>query len=188
MRVQTTNPNKKTAIIIAALALVLIVAGIVYAMDQRNKQYATEQYGTPDTNPSSDTPNSDKDQNSSSPSISNDKTPTEPTTPSNDITPSTPIGTFVSNHRPNLDGSPRPNIINSTCTTTPGVTCYIRFTKGSEVKTLLPQTTDGSGNTAWTWNINDIGLSVGDWQIEAVAKNGSKEAVAKDPTPLMVES
>ena len=186
--------SKKKIIAIVLLVLLvlgLVGAGVAYAINQRNKQEAAENYGSDITTPSEDTPDADKNENSSSPSISNSKDEdgdeTDSAPAQNNTPPATPIGTFVSNHQPNLDGSPRPSTINSTCTTSARITCFIRFTKGQEVRTLAAQTTDASGNTAWTWNINDIGLGEGEWQIEAVARNGSVDATASDPTPLKVE-
>lgn len=106
--------------------------------------------------------------------------------PAADTPPVTPYGTFVSNHRPNLSGSPAPNQENSVCQTTPGVTCEIRFTKDGETKTLGPSKVGSDGFVSWDWKLQDIGLTQGTWQIQAVARNGTKTATATDPAALEV--
>lgn len=107
-------------------------------------------------------------------------------TPDTDITPTTPIGTFVSNHRPNLSGSPAPNTMTSTCSTTPGSKCTIEFTKGNITKSLPNKIADGNGNISWDWELQDVGLTVGEWQVTAVASNGNNIAKASDSIPLIV--
>lgn len=107
--------------------------------------------------------------------------------PSPSVQPATPTGQFVSNHRPNLRGTPAPNTETSACTSTPGVKCKITFTSGSTVKSLPLQQTDGNGNTLWSnWTLQSIGLTTGSWQVAAVAINGPKTATAKDITPLVI--
>jgi|SRR3990167_7866774 len=107
------------------------------------------------------------------------------TVPTN-TNPSTPSGTFVSNHRPNLDGQPAPNQMNSVCKTTPGVTCEIRFTKDGQTKTLGPSRVGGDGYVSWDWALQDIDLTEGVWQIEAIAMNVDKTSRTKDPVALEV--
>jgi hypothetical protein len=108
--------------------------------------------------------------------------------PSSSVQPTTPTGEFVSNHSPNLSGSPAPNTETSVCTTTPGVECQIKFTSGSVVKVLPAQQTDGNGNTLWnSWTLQSIGLTVGNWSITALASNGSKTAIAQDPMQLVIK-
>lgn len=97
-----------------------------------------------------------------------------------------PNGNFVSNHSPNLSGQPAPNSIVSACSTTPGASCYITFTKGSNVITLKSQTTDANGNTSWSWNLQDNQFTVGDWQITAYATLAGKTLSTTDPVPLKV--
>jgi hypothetical protein len=112
---------------------------------------------------------------------------TPATAPNSGVQPATPTGQFVSNHQPNLSGSPTPNTETSTCTTTPGAECKITFTKGTVVKSLPAQNTDENGNTIWSnWNLQSVGLTAGSWQVAAVAFNGSKTASATDATTLVV--
>jgi hypothetical protein len=109
------------------------------------------------------------------------------TTPSSSVQPTAPVGEFVSDHKPNLSGSPAPNTETSTCTTTAGVQCQITFTSGSTTKSLPAQTTNAQGNTAWNnWTLQSIGLTAGTWKITAVATNGSQTASTTDVTDLTV--
>lgn len=97
-----------------------------------------------------------------------------------------PRGNFVSNHRPNLGGSPAPNRIASVCTTTSGATCVINFTKDGVTKSLPAQTTDRGGSTYWDWKLQDIGLTEGAWKVTATATLGSQSQSADDAINLEV--
>lgn len=102
-------------------------------------------------------------------------------------TPTAPIGTFISNHRPNLSGSPAPSQETSTCTTTPGAECRIEFTKDGVTKVLPAKKTDQNGNVNWSnWNIQDIGLTAGTWKVTVIASNGSLNSSTVDATDLVV--
>jgi hypothetical protein len=110
-------------------------------------------------------------------------TTVDPTTPL-----TTPNGNFISNHSPNLSGSPHPNTIQSVCNTTPGATCTIVFTKGGVTRQLPAQTTDKGGAAYWTWKLQDIGLTQGSWTVTAKATLGSQTKTASDVTNLEVGS
>lgn len=97
-----------------------------------------------------------------------------------------PIGDFVSNHHPNLVGSPSPNLISSVCTTTPGASCQINFTKGGITKSLYAQTTDEGGSAYWDWKLQDIGITTGSWSIEATASLNGQIKSTKDTSNLEV--
>lgn len=97
---------------------------------------------------------------------------------------SAPSGSFVSNHHPSL--SAPANTMNSVCRTNVGITCQINFTKGSELKTLGPDTVGSDGTISWEWKLQDIGLSAGTWQIQAVAKSASQTVTTNDPLALEV--
>lgn len=101
-------------------------------------------------------------------------------------TPLAPVGVFVSNHHPNLSGSPAPNTESSTCTTTPNVKCQITFTMDGVTKTLPSKITDENGNTSWSWDIKEIGLTEGAWKVTAVAINGDKTATSEDALYLEI--
>jgi hypothetical protein len=98
-----------------------------------------------------------------------------------------PSGDFVSNHHPNLSGTPAPNTISSVCTTTPGAQCTITFSKGGVIKSLPVQTTDREGSTYWNWKLQDIGLSQGTWEIKAIATLGAQTKSATDAISLEVQ-
>lgn len=106
--------------------------------------------------------------------------------PGDDSAIITPTGAFVSNHRPSLSGSVQQLDEQSVCNTSPAIKCYIRFSKGSEVKTLDTQTTDANGSALWSWNIKSSGLSAGTWTVEAVASNNSDSKTATDPINLVI--
>ncbi len=97
-----------------------------------------------------------------------------------------PSGNFVSNHHPNLDGSPAPNLMSSDCTTSPGATCTISFTKGGATKSLPAKTADAGGTAYWNWKLQDYGLTQGKWTIKATATLGSQSKTAADAQPLEV--
>lgn len=107
--------------------------------------------------------------------------------PSANATLIAPTGTFVSNHRPNLGGSPAPNEEQSTCNTTPGATCQISFTYNGVTKSLPAQTADSGGATYWTWDLQDIGLTEGSWQIQATARLNGKTLTGSDALKLEVQ-
>jgi hypothetical protein len=121
--------------------------------------------------------------------VSNDSSGVTNTPPLADKTVVTPTGEFVSNHHPNLGGSPAPNTMTSVCTTTIGVSCKITFTNTSTgtVKSLPSQTTDAGGSTYWDWKLQDIGLTAGTWKIQAVASYGSQTKTATDIMDLEVK-
>lgn len=97
-----------------------------------------------------------------------------------------PSGNFVSNHHPNLSGSPAPNVISSVCTTTPGASCRIIFTKDTVVKSLPAQTTDRGGSTYWSWKLQDVGLSAGTWKVEATSSLAGQSQSTADALNLEV--
>lgn len=104
---------------------------------------------------------------------------------SSDVTQNllTPSGDFASNHHRKLSDA-----MASVCTTTPGATCTITFTKNGETRSLPSQVTDRGGSTYWNWTPQDNGvnLSVGTWQVKAVASLNGKTLSAADATPLEV--
>jgi hypothetical protein len=97
-----------------------------------------------------------------------------------------PFGDFVSNHHPNLSGSPAPSEEASVCNTTPGATCYIKFTQGSVTTKLPAQKTDSSGAAYWSWDVKKAGLTKGDWYIEAVATLNGQTKSTKDQLNLSI--
>ncbi|HSW79529.1 MAG TPA: hypothetical protein VLG47_02010 [Candidatus Saccharimonadales bacterium] len=187
---QTKKSSKKPLIII--ILIILLIAAIGFWIWNKNNSPPTNatvptNTGTPATaNP--DVPGGTDENPSTGGGGSKDEGSNTPgTAPDSSVTPATPSGQFVSNHEPNLSGSPAPNTETSACTTTPGVLCKITFTSGSVVKSLPAQRTDSNGNTLWTnWTLQSVGLTKGSWQIAAVATNGSKSASVQDSSPLVV--
>ena len=97
-----------------------------------------------------------------------------------------PYGSFVSNHFPNLSESPAPSSLTSVCNTSAGATCQITFTNGSTTKSLPAQSTNSSGYTYWSWNIQDIGLTVGTWKIQATSSYKGQTKTSMDGMNLVV--
>lgn len=95
-----------------------------------------------------------------------------------------PWGNFVSNHSPGQGGSPTTET--SVCNTTPGASCYIKFTNGDKTRTLDTKTTDANGSTAWSWNISDAGFSSGSWQITAIATLNGQAKLSTDQQSLLI--
>lgn len=101
-------------------------------------------------------------------------------TPSGDP-PHAPYGNFVSNHSPNLDGSPNPSSITSACITSPGASCRIEFTNGEGVvKELKDQTTNSSGETSWVWDAKQAGFTPGSWKVKAIATLNGQTTSTED--------
>jgi hypothetical protein len=184
------HKNKHWIVIVSVILLILFIGiGYWYLNRSSNNTKPSNKYYNPSTiNPDSNVPKSDNQEGQSGSGItsSKDQSPTVAPTPDSSTTPSSPLGIFVSNHHPNLSGSPAPNTETSTCTTTPGVQCQIRFTQNNIVKYLPSQLTDANGNTNWNWKLQDINLTSGTWKVSAVATNGNKLSVANDSINLEV--
>lgn len=185
--------NKKKRFLILAAAIVLIV-GACYAwyyffIRSSNHPHTTTTHSgqkiVSDPNVPGGTKKPDASEDMSGIGIS--KEPSTPAKLEQNVTPKTPVGVFVSNHHPNLSGTPAPNTINSTCSTTPGAFCTITFTQGNLVKSLPQQQTDSSGNTEWNWSLQQIGLTSGSWNISATASNGNLTSSTSDATHLEVQ-
>lgn len=99
-----------------------------------------------------------------------------------------PFGNFVSNHFPGQNGTSTSEA--SICNTSPGATCYIKFTNiaTGENTQLTAQTTDAQGYTSWYWDTSkDAHLYSGQWQVTAVAALGSQVKSAEDPLKLTIQ-
>lgn len=182
-----TNPStlkrKRLALLGAGILLIALIAvGVFLYIGRQNH---TNDTGSTDDSASKPTP-ATSTSNGSGPVTGS----SEPNTPApaldTSITPTAPSGVFVSNHRPNLSGSPAPNSITSTCSTTPGADCTIRFVMGGTVKSLAAQTVGADGNVSWTWTLQEIGLTVGEWSVSAIATNGDKMSSSDDALKLVV--
>ena len=98
----------------------------------------------------------------------------------------TPSGNFVSNHHPNLSGWPTPNTLVSVCEGTPEASCFISFTMGNTTKSLSTQTISQTGSAYWSWKLQDVGLTVGTWQIKATSTIDGHTATSVDALNLVV--
>lgn len=183
LRNQASSRKRVALFVAGGITLALLIGGAIFVLSKENK-ISTE---TPNsTNNSSQSP---EDQTPTTPDTTPDQgskdPPTESITP-NTETPTTPTGAFVSNHRPNLSGSPAPNSMTSTCQTSPGAACTIKFSKGGVVKSLQAQTADSNGYTVWNWSLQDIDLTAGSWEITAVATIGKNSTSSRDVLNLEV--
>jgi hypothetical protein len=99
-----------------------------------------------------------------------------------------PTGNFVSNHFPGANGSPTTEA--STCNTSPGASCYIKFTNIDTGQTtqLSTQAVDARGSTSWYWDVSkDAHLTSGQWKVAAVASLGSQTKSSDDALKLTVQ-
>jgi cytoskeletal protein RodZ len=192
---QKTNSKKSKKIyLVIAVVTVVIIGGVVAFMVHRsseNKKPAPTASQLTKGEVTSGSSKSSGSSNSSSTSglgsqTSDDKNDTGSQTGTT-AKLIAPTGTFVSNHHPNLGGSPAPNEEQSTCNTTPGATCQISFTYNGITKTLPAQTADSGGATYWTWTLQDIGLTQGSWHIQATASLNGTTLTASDALTLEVQ-
>ncbi|MEK7153460.1 MAG: hypothetical protein AAB834_05920 [Patescibacteria group bacterium] len=176
--------SKYTWPVVAVLLLVILGLGI---LEWRGTIHLFEEdRATSGTIPSQSHPDSSassKDEKPTTPKPATPQSPKQdppPATPSGEA-PIAPNGNFISNHHPNLDGSPNPSSINSTCITTPGATCRIEFVNSDGVvKGLKDQVTNGNGETSWIWDIKQAGFTSGSWKIKAIATLNGQTASAED--------
>lgn len=190
-----TNSSKKhskkrvvySAILVVA---VLLIGGFLWHRHNQHKSAPLVTTQTGAATPSPDVPTSQPaNDNPTTGSLPNSKDNfnNQPGRQlSSNITPKAPLGNFVSNHHASLVGSPGP-IENSTCETTPGAMCQIRFKSGNITKTLPVQKTNANGGTSWDWKLQDINLTAGTWQVTAIATNGDKSASATDALQLVIQ-
>jgi hypothetical protein len=134
-----------------------------------------ETKGEPQANSSKATPDSSSLSTEDPKAVSAAGSPTTP--------PLVPSGSFVSNHKASLSSGQAQS---STCTTTPGATCQITFTKDGVTKVLQLQTTDRGGTAYWSWAPQSINLTTGSWKIEAIARLNGQVRTASDALNLEV--
>ncbi len=170
---------------IIALAVLLLIAGslITYHLTNKTKPIPTVNQYTKGQQSQS---NGKSSSSGSSTSTTNSPSSTSSAKSAGNIPLVAPTGNFVSDHHPNLSGSPAPNTMTSVCNTSPGASCRISFTNGSTTKSLADQVTDAGGVTYWYWKLQDIGLTAGNWTITATSSSGGKSLSATDPMPLVV--
>ncbi|HSW66042.1 MAG TPA: hypothetical protein VLI54_02805 [Bacillota bacterium] len=175
-------------IILAVLVVAAVVTSIVLLRhkpttpkDTIHTTANSETKGEPQTSPAS-TPSQP---NSSTPQSSEDASGQKPsqdgTTGQTSLV--APSGNFVSSHKADLSSVPS---LQSVCVTTPGASCYITFTQGSTTKSLATQTTDRGGAAYWTWKLQDIGITEGNWTITASATLNGETKTGTDALKLEV--
>jgi hypothetical protein len=179
--VKKLNSSKHSKLPYAlGLIAVVVIVGVVYAYHTTHKkkpiatvdQYTKGQVSQPSSS-----------SNASNQSVNS---PTSSKTGGASASLVAPTGNFVSDHHPNLSGSPAPNSMTSVCNTSPGASCQISFTDGSTTKSLPTQTTDAGGATYWYWKLQDIGLTTGSWKISATSSVSGNSLSSTDPMALVV--
>jgi len=138
----------------------------------------------PSRNPKTQTP-PENQSGPASQSTKNNKNPADNQAPTSGSLIA-PYGTFISNHWPNLDGSPAPSQEQSRCQTSPGASCYITFKNNGVVKTLAPQNADNEGTVIWNWDISKAGFTEGTWKINVIASLNGTTKTANDSMNLEV--
>lgn len=191
-------PSKRKRLL-PVLAVLVLIVGVVAVLELTNTTHLFHKAKAvsgviPSDKPTSSSSSDKKSSSKKSSSTSSTNTLTSPSSKSQQGSQlgqaSTdflaPYGTFVSNHRPNLGGSPAPSQEQSTCQTSPGASCQIQFTNNGIVKTLESQTADSNGTTIWNWDVKKAGLTEGTWQINAIASLNGQNKNTKDTLTLEV--
>lgn len=179
----------KNKIVITALVLLFLAAGIITALELTDRTFlfherppttSAGQYtkGEPAPRPNLDSKDKDADNRQTQPGDNKNAGQGQISG-----TLQAPSGTFVSAHNVLLSSQ-----LSSVCNTTPGATCKIQFTKGDTVKSLAVTPVDRGGTAYWdAWKPQDIGLSSGTWQVEAVATASGQTKTARDALELVIE-
>lgn len=188
-RRRTANRNK--VIVIIAIILTVLAAGMLSWFFIHKQKDSMIPENTPEQQRALDTQNGKSAPLNTSSAINSPKSDSSEKQGAEvslgaGVQPAQPDGTFVSNHYPNIGGSPAPSTISSICHTTPGALCTISFTNNFIAKSLPPTIADSNGNTSWNWDIKTLGLTEGKWKITATATNGDKKATAVDPIEMEV--
>ena len=180
-----TKPHMRKWFIVGGIViLALIISGAVWGFHQNNKTTIATKPTNAVTAGQDTKGEPVTSQATSGGSGTNNKTGGD--TSSANTTLIAPQGDFVSNHHPNLGGSPAPNTEQSVCNTTPGATCQIIFTKDGITQTLPSQTADSGGAAYWSWKLQDLNLTEGTWKVSAKATLGSQTKTADDALQLEV--
>jgi hypothetical protein len=177
----------KKSLLAAGAGLIVIVA----ILELTNTTHLFHKQSVPPVIPAHTSPGKPISTSSSQPNAPAASTPQDNTPLPTDVTNHTliaPTGTFVSNHFPGQNGSSTTEA--SVCNTSPGATCYIKFTNVTTGDTtqLAAQVTDARGTTSWYWDASqDAHLSAGQWKVMAIATLGSQTKTATDTLNLTVQ-
>jgi hypothetical protein len=194
MRAKAKKPflsRPDVRLLLAGLAVVIVAVAVLEATNTTHIFHRPKAVSDviKSTNPAASNhqsnSSSDNQPASNSSSTQTDKSTTAVSDSSAPLVP--PYGSFVSNHRPSLSGSGGvPSQEQSVCTTTPGATCYIKFSQNGAVKTLSAQTTDSKGAAYWNWDVKASGFTTGSWTITAVAGLNGQTKSTTDSLDLVV--
>jgi len=185
--------NKKIALIIIGLGLVVLLTGLVIVKYHKNKSVipsvALHASSNEASKMNSSFVSSNNNDNGSKTIASTPKSQSDSSTTtrsSSSTPPAIPTGTFVSNHRPGV-GSPTLEV--SVCNTTVGATCYIEFSMGSNVRRLSSQIVGASGSVIWQWDAGSAstGLTIGSWSISAIATLNGQTRSSTDQLSMEIK-
>lgn len=172
---------------VVVLVLIAAVVVVILITHKPAKHVTASFYTKGDVPISKSDGTSDVNGNSTNSSSSSAKDTSGSSTTSNTYLQA-PAGDFVSDHHPNLSGSPAPNTLTSVCSTTPGATCYITFTQGSTVKSLTKQIADAGGGVYWSnYSLQSVGLTTGTWKVQAIASLNGQTKTTDDAMDLTVD-
>jgi len=89
-----------------------------------------------------------------------------------------PTGQLLNLHTVSLAANPN---MESVCITIADASCNIQFTQGSTVKSVGAKSTGSSGNVLFDWTPQGVGLTTGQWTVQAVVtQNGQTGTSASD--------
>ncbi len=181
--------NKKYVLVALAAGLVILALAIYMSRPSRKTASTIPSSAAPSTTVSKDAQPSPQSSTStpttSSSSSSTAKSSINSAPANSNLTLIDPWGDFVSNHKPGQNGSPTTET--SACNTTPGATCYIKFTSGDKTRTLDSKTADSNGTVTWRWDTSDAGFSSGSWQISALASLNGQTRTVSDTRELVIQ-
>ena len=182
--------NHKKLLLTVVLLIVICISLLGFLKSNKTKIKTIIPRAPSINSPSTHVTSPNKSTNSSSTTTSTQSTTISKNSPQNESNTNPPIlpsGNFVSNYNPDLNGSPSPNLIGSTCITTPGATCTISFSMNGTTKSLPSEVTNANGVSYWTWHLQDIGLTVGSWSITATATLNGKTTTSGDTLKLNIQ-
>lgn len=184
------SPIRSVATVV--FALIIVVGSLWWYFERPSKKATATIPSTVSTatQPANSSTNSPGDKNPSSAGSSITTAPTKTAVGGGSNTsaigaaPDTPWGSFVSNHHP---GNGSPTTETSVCNTTPGASCYIKFTNGAQARTLDAQVANANGSVIWNWDVSNAGFSNGNWQITAIASLSGQTKSVVDPQELVIQ-
>lgn len=185
--------NKKLLITLIIVGVCIVVGGGYYWYKKHQKFVPSPSSNSEtkgEVNPSNETaggnsgntPSTNGTGSAQNPSSGSGDTSNKNSSSGTNVKLVAPDGTFVSSHHVSMDVT-----IASNCTTTPGATCQISFTKDGTTKSLDSRTTDKGGGAYWSWKPQDIGLTSGSWKVKATATLNGKSLSADDALNLEVQ-